>query len=188
MSTFQDNFKARERRERVATCWQLRKEGNEPAAIAEQMGLTVALVRTYLAEAIAVWKAAYEAEARDLALLDLARTEEVIRYSWPKVRQGNDKAAQVVLRALERRARMLGIDKATRVEVANGASLAEIRAKLTAALPEGIGPVSFMPGPVPEVPCTDESLLPDRNQVTIDGDDGDQADEDESLDYRPGKL
>jgi hypothetical protein len=30
---------------------------------------------------------------------------------------------------------MLGIDKATRVEVANGASLAEIRAKLTAALP-----------------------------------------------------
>jgi hypothetical protein len=153
-------FDVEERLHRIEVCWQFRREGWTVEAIADHMQVRTAEVRTYLRQAYATYKAAHEEEASAISRLDLARTEDIYRWFAPKAKTGNDRAAMVCLKVLERRARMLGLDMPTAVEVGNGQSLAEMRDKLRAALPPEIGDVSFVPCPVPQCPVTTDSLLP----------------------------
>jgi hypothetical protein len=90
--------------------WQARLNGSSIVEIAMQMGITVQTVKTLIDKV-------YQAVAEDLKeqldqnrALDLARIDELIGAHLPKAKSGKVKSAAVVLRCLERRAKLIGIE------------------------------------------------------------------------------
>jgi hypothetical protein len=78
--------------------------------IAMQMGITVQTVKTLIDK---VYKAVAEDLKEQLDLnrsIDLARIDDLLESHLPRAKQGKTKSAGVVLRCLERRAKLIGIE------------------------------------------------------------------------------
>jgi len=95
---------------------QLHVEGHTFAVIGQRLGVSRQrahkMVSDELAEA-AKERSALAAKALDT---DLERVDFVLRSLAPKVTRGDDKAASAYLRALARRAALLGLDAPTRTD------------------------------------------------------------------------
>lgn len=106
--------------ERRKTALALRVEGLTLAAIGERLGVSRQRAHQILAGELAE----VAVERKDLAEhqleAELAAIDFVIAGMAEKVANGDAKAAMAYLRAMERRAKLLGLDKPTQVDVTSG--------------------------------------------------------------------
>jgi predicted transcriptional regulator len=96
---------------------ELRTAGFTQPQIAEKLGVDQATVSRDLKEAFSAYAQELDEEKKHYARLDLRRLEAIIAAQWPAAEEGCTKAARVVLAALERRAKLLGLDAKQQVEV-----------------------------------------------------------------------
>jgi hypothetical protein len=95
---------------RALACWAARLNGNSPIEIAVNLGFTLEEVRDLIDE---VHKALHEDLKENLDLnrqLDLSRIDSLISAHMPKAKSGKVKSAALILRALERRSKLTGIE------------------------------------------------------------------------------
>ena len=94
---------------------ELRKAGATYQAIAEQLGYAHAK-GAYKAVTSAL-KLTLREPADELRELEVARLDAMLLPLWRRVQSGDEKAVDRVLRIMERRARLLGLDAPTRGEL-----------------------------------------------------------------------
>lgn len=87
---------------------QLRIAGLSQEEIAERVGLSQSRVSRIITAHLQEQRAQ---DTNDLRALEVERTEQLHRAVWPKALRGDAGAASVVLRAGDRRARLLGLDE-----------------------------------------------------------------------------
>ena len=95
---------------RALAAWQARMMGESIIEVARQVGLPIESAKELLRE---VHQAVAEDLKENLDLnrsLDLARIDSLIGAHLPKAQAGKIKSAQLVLRCLERRAKLIGIE------------------------------------------------------------------------------
>ena len=121
MRSLTEQVRAHERHLRAL---ELRKAGATYETIAGQLGYANASgARKAVASAL---KATLREPAEELRTLELARLDAMALALWRRVQDGDEKAVDRVLRIMERRARLLGLDAAARTELsgAGGGPLA----------------------------------------------------------------
>jgi hypothetical protein len=95
---------------RALMAWQRRMMGDSIIEVARQVGLPIESAKELLRE---VHQAVAEDLKENLDLnrsLDLARIDSIIGAHLPKAQAGKIKSSQLVLRCLERRAKLIGIE------------------------------------------------------------------------------
>jgi hypothetical protein len=112
MRSLTEQVRAHERHLRAL---ELRKAGATYETIAGQLGYANASgARKAVASAL---KATLREPAEELRTLELARLDAMALALWRRVQDGDEKAVDRVLRIMERRARLLGLDAAARTEL-----------------------------------------------------------------------
>ena len=87
-----------------------RKAGASYRAIADTLAVSLAQAHDDVQAALAELAAEQRAEASDLRALEAARLDSLQAAVWQQALHGNLKAIQTVLRIMERRARLVGLD------------------------------------------------------------------------------
>lgn len=95
---------------------QLHIEGHTFATIADRLGVSRTRAHQLVSEQLAEAVRERSSLASQALNADLERIDFVMRSLAPKVAKGNDKAAAAYLRALDRRAKLLGLDAPTRTD------------------------------------------------------------------------
>ena len=124
-------------KQRQQQAWQLRLAGHSLREIARQLGVSIGTVCGDVQRAFQEYQEQWRAEAKHFAELDLARIETILARLWPGVLQGDVKSCLAALRVLERRAKLLGLDAATKVQLSqdeSAPSVDDLRQRLVAAL------------------------------------------------------
>ncbi len=123
--------------ERRLKALDLRRGGGSLRAIALQLGISHMQVKKDLDHGLAeLLKLEVGAHAADRAL-DLDRLDSIILANWKAAVSGDIQAGQLILKIIERRAHMLGLDAPVRVEAAHSfseESWQNIRGAVMAAL------------------------------------------------------
>lgn len=109
--------------------WRLYLEGHTQEAIAERFGVSQQRVSQIVSE---VRESIPEVARIAAALLDLERLDLLLTGTMPPAMSGDPKATAAVLRILERRAKMLGLDEP--FEVAVEGNLSELSQMVADAL------------------------------------------------------
>jgi hypothetical protein len=117
-------------RQREALAVDLRAEGLTYREVGERLGITRQMATRVVKRGLATL---VRESAAELLALDNERVDMVWRAMWPHARAGSAPHAMVCLKALERRARLFGLDAPARSEVT-----AHITAEETAALDKEI--------------------------------------------------
>jgi len=112
--------------ERERAALELRKAGATYRAIGEALGITPVGAYRAVMRAIAKLNARVLEEAEAVRRLELERLDDLLLAMWPQAKKGNQGAVDRVLRIMERRARLLGIDAPVKQELDVGDALARI--------------------------------------------------------------
>lgn len=104
---------------------ELRRAGETFEAIAEQLDYSGRGV-AYRAVMAALRKTLQE-PADEVRKLELERLDELLRSLWPKAQDGNQGAVDRILRIMQRRALLLGLDAPQAVDVTSGGESIGIR-------------------------------------------------------------
>lgn len=118
--------------EREQTALALRREGKRYDEIADQLGLSTTGAWKLVRRAFERSQKLNEAEADYQRTLDLERLDAALNAIWPQVESGQLRAVDRLLGILERRAKLLGLDRAQEQKVDVGDALAAILAKVAA--------------------------------------------------------
>lgn len=94
---------------------QLRKAGFTYQEIADQLGMTKGNAHKLVASAMQEWKDASGEVADELRALEAARLDHATRAIWTQVINGNHGAIDRMLRIMDRRARLLGLDAPSKI-------------------------------------------------------------------------
>lgn len=110
------------------TALQMRTEGHTFEQIGHALGITRQSAHEAVARELAVVAEDRKALAGHVLDQELERIDYVMRSLRPKVDKGDPKAAQAFLAAMNRRAKLLGLDAPTRTEHtgADGAPIAHL--------------------------------------------------------------
>jgi len=103
--------------ERSRKAWELRLAGHSITQIARTLGVSIGQASMDVSRAFAEYREQMAKEAAEVARLDLARLDEILKALWPAVQQGDTKAVAQAINVLGRRARILGYEAATKQEV-----------------------------------------------------------------------
>ena len=95
----------------------LRRRGTSISEISDTMDLSVSSVRSCLKGAYA--KLSMEHVAEESRELELERIDEVMLAYYEKAIDGDEKAADIVFKAMDRRAKLLGLDAPEKKKVDN---------------------------------------------------------------------
>lgn len=114
----------------------LRKKGKSFRAIASELGVTVGMAFKHYQNALAEARAVSEQEATEHRTLDLERMDAQLEALWPAAMAGDTQANGVLLRILERRSKLLGLDAPDK--------LAPTTPDGAAPYPSGGGPLAAM--------------------------------------------
>jgi predicted DNA-binding protein (UPF0251 family) len=101
--------------EREKRALELRRMGYRYDQIAEALGISQNTAWNAVQRAFKRACCLVDEEARVQRELDLQRLDAALAAIWPKVRQGNTAAVDRLVRLLERRSRLLGLDAPTEV-------------------------------------------------------------------------
>lgn len=115
------------------TAWDMRVNGTPIIDVAHHMGCSIELAKHLIAE---VHEAIHEDLKANLELnrsMDLHRLDKLIASYLPVAEAGDDKAAQVVLKALQHRARLTGAEP--QAEPIRGAHVDTVQAWIVNVLP-----------------------------------------------------
>lgn len=94
--------------------WELRTQGRTVSEIAQELGVSVVTARNYLQRGLEAARETYTASAMDHIQVILGQLDGIIS-KWRQLAdcpaaEGADRAAAIVLKALEQRAKLLGLD------------------------------------------------------------------------------
>ncbi|WP_075723248.1 sigma factor-like helix-turn-helix DNA-binding protein [Corynebacterium stationis] len=109
--------KALELQHRKKEALQLRLEGMTYAEIAERMGKSLSTVHGYVTDSLAEVTKEYAQQLRDL---EAARLDALQHAVWERAIDGDLSAMDRVIKIMDRRARLLGLDAPQQVAVNNG--------------------------------------------------------------------
>ena len=105
--------------ERRARALQLRKEGANFDQIAEELGMSRSAAHKTVQRAIAELATLAETEVAEIRALESARLDELQHAVWPQAVAGDLPALDRVIRIMERRARLLGLDAPAKIASTN---------------------------------------------------------------------
>lgn len=105
---------------REARAIELRVQGYSYPEIARELGYQTPGA-AYRAVVRGLSRVYPEEEARQLLRLELARLDELLRVLWPKAVEGDLGAIDRVLRIIERRARLMGLDAPEKITLSQDA-------------------------------------------------------------------
>ena len=120
--------------ERQAKALELRRMGKGYVEIAVHLGIGKSQAHRLVQEGLSDARAQVDADASELKAEELSRLDAMLSGLWPDARKGHLGAVDRVLRIMERRAKMLGID-AVKTPTADPAEAVAVLARLAAALP-----------------------------------------------------
>lgn len=117
---------------------ELRKAGATFEAIASALGVSAQQAWRDVRAALAAVVARRDTDAEALIALELERLDQVVLAMLPRARDGNTRAAAVLVRASESRRRLLGLDSPVRAELtgAHGGPVAVAAARAEESLPD----------------------------------------------------
>jgi len=119
-----DRKKLKERTEavqvRAQKALELRIAGGTYRQIAQELGVS----HTVIFENV-LWALEERAEERgklsdQLVQMELERLEKMTLSLWPRVRNGDEKAINTLVRVMDRRAKLLGLDKPVKTDLTTG--------------------------------------------------------------------
>ena len=110
--TSKKRIEAQEKRQRAV---QLRKMGWSYGRIASQMDMTKSSVHKAVTKAISETKKYIDRDADLLLAQELERLDDIQSFFWMDASKGNYRAADRILKVMERRHRLLGLDAPTKV-------------------------------------------------------------------------
>lgn len=94
---------------------ELRRAGASYRQIAKTLGVSLAMAHKYVKRGMSRLIERCRDEAEQVLLLELDRLDQMLMGLWPAASKGNPQSVEKVLKIMERRAAMLGIDKPTKV-------------------------------------------------------------------------
>ncbi|HEX3052699.1 MAG TPA: hypothetical protein VHP83_18715 [Aggregatilineaceae bacterium] len=106
--------------ERRVKALDLRQSGLSYRKIAEQLEVDVATVFRDIKDSLAELKAVEETEAEELRIIEVARLDAILNAMYNKAINGDQGAVDRVLRIMERRAKLLGLDAPSKTDVTSG--------------------------------------------------------------------
>lgn len=106
--------------ERRVNALNLRKSGASFRQIGDQLGVDAATAYRDVQRALADLAKEQRESAEQLRQLELERLDALQIALWVQARQGNQGAVDRVLRIMERRARLLGLDAPTKADITSG--------------------------------------------------------------------
>ena len=112
------------KRVRAAKALDLRIAGATFRQIGAQCGVSERTAYYDVQDELAVLETVTGQKAERLRELELERCNKLTLYFWPRVQKGDAHAARVVLAAMDRRAKLLGLDAPTKLAGASGEALA----------------------------------------------------------------
>jgi DNA-binding CsgD family transcriptional regulator len=136
---------------------ELRKQGLTFAAIGARLGITEQGAHQAGKRALEKLGAVTKDEAEELRRLEIERLDALQEGLWPKAAQGSVPAVQTVLKLMERRARLLGLDAPQKLAVGGPDGgpipIADARAVFAAAVARIVAePDPGAAGPAPSDP------------------------------------
>ena len=117
MSTQQGTPQAEQRAERDARIIALALAGMSVRAIADRIGLAKSAVARIIRRELGRKVAARDEDLAQLVALETDRLDRLQVTAWPAAMRGDNRATTAVLRIMERRARLLGLDAPTQTAV-----------------------------------------------------------------------
>lgn len=103
------------RLERQAKALELRRMGKGYVEIAGLLGIGKSQAHRLVTAGLADARAQVDAEASELKAEEISRLDAMLAGLWPDARKGQQGAVDRVLRIMERRAKLLGLDAPIRV-------------------------------------------------------------------------
>jgi len=105
---------------------EMRKAGSSYTEIGAALGCSSATAAARVRSAIARAREALAETAEEIVFLDCARLDEMLAGLMPAVKDGDPAAVRAALGVMERRAKMLSLDGALRVQVSGGLAVQEL--------------------------------------------------------------
>jgi hypothetical protein len=96
--------------ERIQRAFELRKAGKTLRQIGEMLGYSHEMARKDIQGVITSLQQDSKDVAQELMILELARLDDMQFGVWPEARKGDRKSIETVLKIMERRAKILGLD------------------------------------------------------------------------------
>lgn len=106
--------------EREVACLELRKSGLSYRAIAAQLNISKSGAHNAIVRALGRLNAKNAEETRDLRMLEAERLDDLLGNLWPN--RQRPIYVDRILRIMERRARLFGLDAPTRAEISADAT------------------------------------------------------------------
>jgi predicted DNA-binding protein (UPF0251 family) len=103
----------------IDTAMELRLAGMSYRQIGDKMGVSQQSAFRYVKTAIKSIQKDYAEKAHELVTIDLAKLKQIELAMYGKVMKGDLNAIDKLLKVMERRARLLGLDAPKQIEVAN---------------------------------------------------------------------
>ena len=102
-------------KEKRARTLELRKAGITYQEISDALGIPLSSVGRYVQQGIAEWQKQTEQDAGEIVALEIARIDRMLRGLWNRAKAGDDAAVDRVIKLMDRRAKLLGLDKPAKV-------------------------------------------------------------------------
>jgi len=99
-----------ERAELSAKAFELRKAGVSYNKIGRQLGISSATVHKYIQTQIKAYHEEAKEHHRSMVVLELSRLDDMVLGIWSKARSGEYKAIDAMIKIMDRRAKLLGLD------------------------------------------------------------------------------
>ncbi len=93
----------------------LRRAGHGYQSIADRLGVSVSTAHGYVSDAMAESRAQIEADAAEIKAEEISRLDGMLCGLWDLATSGDVQAVDRVLRIMERRSKLLGLDAPVRV-------------------------------------------------------------------------
>lgn len=120
MAATNTNSSAKARKlERQRQALELRRMAFGYAEIGERLSISTTQAFRLVKEAMSEAKAQVQADAGDMKAEELSRLDGMLRGLWPDARKGQHGAVDRVLKIMERRAKLLGLDAPVKMTQTN---------------------------------------------------------------------
>ncbi|MFA7604469.1 MAG: hypothetical protein WCY29_15830 [Novosphingobium sp.] len=100
---------------------ELRRLGNSYAEIGRQVGISTSRAHALVTQALIEVRDSIREDVIELRALELSRLDGMLGGLWPDARKGQVGAVDRVLKIMERRARLLGLDAPAKIARTNAA-------------------------------------------------------------------
>lgn len=115
-STSTNKLLASERRQRAL---ELRRRGYSYPMIAADIGCSLSTAHTHVKTALQEIVEKTREDAEHVRTVELERLDQMLRGVWDKASDGDPQAVDRVLKVMERRAKLLGLDVPTSLDLRN---------------------------------------------------------------------